>query len=72
MPSVFSKVETIGVYIGPTSQTLAQDRTIIVGFNLTVVNEFCRFLSQFATNFQEILNTLFSFHVVTTLKVAKF
>ena len=43
----------------------------IVGFTLTVVNEFCRFLSQFSTNFYEILHTLFSIYVVTTLKVLR-
>ena len=42
----------------------------IVGFTLTVVNEFRRFLSQFSTNFHEISHTLFSIHVVTTLKVS--
>ena len=42
----------------------------IVGFTLTVVNEFCRFLSQFSTNIFAILHTLFSIHVVTTLKIS--
>ena len=43
----------------------------IVGFTLTVVNDFRRFRSQhgqFSTNFHEILHTLFSIHGVTTLK----
>ena len=42
----------------------------IVGFTLTVVNKFRRFLSQFSTNFHEILHTLFSIHVVATLKIS--
>ena len=37
---------------------------LIIGFTLALVNEFCRFLSQFSTNFHEILHTLFSIHVV--------
>ena len=41
----------------------------IVGFTLTMVNDFRGFLSQFSTNFHEISHTLFSIHVVTTLKV---
>ena len=45
--------------------------SIIVGFTLTVVNDFCGFLSQFSTNFHEILHTLFSIQVVTTLKVSQ-
>ena len=48
----------------------------IVRFTLnssTRINEFRRFLSQFSINFNEILHTLFSIHVVTTLKnFAKF
>ena len=44
---------------------------VIVGFTLTVVNDFHRFLSQFSTNFHEILHTLFTIHVVTTLKVSQ-
>ena len=44
---------------------------IIVGFTLTVVNEFRRFLKQFLTNFHEILHTPFPIHVVTTLKVSR-
>ena len=43
----------------------------IVWFTLTVVNDFRRFLSQFSTNFHEILHTLFFIHVVTTLKVSR-
>ena len=43
----------------------------IVGFTLTVVNEFCGFLSEFSNNFHEILHTLFSIHVVTTLKISR-
>ena len=35
----------------------------------TRIIEFRGFLSEFSTNFHEILHTLFSFHVVTTLKV---
>ena len=42
----------------------------IPGFTFTVVDEFCRFLRQFSINFHEILHTLFSIHVVTTLKVS--
>ena len=42
-----------------------------VGFTLTVVNDFHRFLSQFSANFHEILHTLFSIHVVITLKVSR-
>ena len=41
----------------------------IVGFTITVVNDSRQFLSQFSTNFHEILHTLISIHVVTTLKV---
>ena len=41
----------------------------IVGFTLTVVNEFRRFLGQFSTNYHEILHILFSIHVMTTLKI---
>ena len=44
---------------------------IIPGFTFTVVDEFRRFLSQFSINFHEILHTLFSIHVVTTLKVSR-
>ena len=44
---------------------------IIVGFTLTVVNDFRRFLSRFSTNFHEILHTLFLIHVVITLKVSR-
>ena len=43
----------------------------IVGFTLTVVDEFRLFLSQFSINFHEILYTLFFIHVVTTLKVSR-
>ena len=43
---------------------------IIVGFTLTVVNEFRRFLGQFS-NFHEILHKLFSIHVVHTLKISE-
>ena len=39
--------------------------------HITVENEFRRFLSQFSTNFHEILLTLFSIYVVTTLNVSK-
>ena len=46
------------------------NKIAIVGFTLTVMNEFRRFLRQFSTNFHEILQTLFSIYVVTTLKVA--
>ena len=42
----------------------------IVGFTLTILDDFRRLLSQFSTNFHEILHTLFSIHVVTTLKVS--
>ena len=34
----------------------------IVGFTLTTVNEFRRFLNQFSTNFHGVLHTLFSIH----------
>ena len=43
----------------------------IPGFTFTVVNEFRRFLRQFSINFHEILHTLFSINVVTTLKVSR-
>ena len=46
-------------------------RSNLVGFTLTVVNEFRQYLRQFSTNFHEILHTLFSIHVVTTLKVSR-
>ena len=39
---------------------------VIDGFTLTVMNDFCRFLSQFSTDFHEILRALFYIHVVTT------
>ena len=41
----------------------------IVGFTLTVVNEFRWFLGQFSTNFHEILHTLFYIYVVPTREV---
>ena len=44
---------------------------MIVRFTLnssTRIIEFRGFLGQFSTNFHEILHTLFSIHVVTTLK----
>ena len=47
---------------------------IIVRFTLnssTRIIEFRGFLSQFSTNFHEILHTLFSIHVVTTLKISR-
>ena len=40
----------------------------IVKFPLTVVNDFRWFLSQFSTNFHEILQALFSNNMETTLK----
>ena len=40
-----------------------------VGFTLPVVYEFHVFLIQFSNNFHEILHTLFSINVVTTLKI---
>ena len=46
----------------------------IVRFTLnssTRIIEFRGFLSQFSTNFYEILHTLFSIHVVTTLKISR-
>ena len=52
-------------------QTQRQRRDTIVGFTLTVVNEFRLFLSQFSNNFHEILHTLFSIHVVNTRKVSR-
>ena len=39
--------------------------------HISQVNEFRRFLSQFSSNFHEIMHTLFSSHVVTTLKVSR-
>ena len=50
--------------------TIVSTLYTIVGFTLTVVNEFRRFLNKFSTNFHDILHTLFSIHVVTTLKVS--
>ena len=50
---------------------MAQTVNPIVGFTLTVVNEFRRFLGQFLTNFHEILHSLFSIHVVTTLTISR-
>ena len=47
------------------------NKKVIVGFTLTAVNEFRRLLSQFSTNCRKILHTLFSIHVVTTLKVLR-
>ena len=47
---------------------------IIVRFTLnssTRIIEFRGFLSQFSTNFHEILHTLFSIHVLTTLKISR-
>ena len=46
-------------------------KAFIPGFTFTVVDEFHRFLRQFSINFHEILHTLFSIHVVTTLKVSR-
>ena len=40
-------------------------------FTFTVVDEFRRLLRQFLINFHEILHTLFSIHVVTTLKISR-
>ena len=40
-------------------------------FTFTVVDEFRRLLRQFSINFHEILHTVFSIHVVTTLKVSR-
>ena len=51
------------------NSAMPDETVIIVGFTSTVVNEFCRFLSQFSTNFRESLHTLFSIHV-TTLKIS--
>ena len=48
-----------------------ESRTIIPRFTFTVVDEFRRLLHQFSINFHEILHTLFSIHVVTTLKVSR-
>ena len=50
------------------------DIIVTVRFTLnssTRIIEFRGFLSQFATNFHEILHTLFSIHVVTTLKLSR-
>ena len=55
-------------HLEPTNSEL---NTTIPGFTFTVVDEFRRFLSQFSINFHEILHTLFSIHVVTTLKVSR-
>ena len=41
----------------------------IVGFTLIVVGDFRRLFSQFSTSFHEILPTLFTIHVLNTLKV---
>ena len=45
--------------------------TTIVGLTLTVVSEFLRFIGQVSTNVHAILHTLFSIHVVTTLKILR-
>ena len=37
----------------------------------TMTNVFSGFLSQFSTNFYEILHTLFAIHVVTTAKLPR-
>ena len=42
---------------------------IIVRFTLTLVKDFCRFLSRFGTNCHEIFQTLFSIYVATTLNI---
>ena len=56
-----------GIWGGETMHIL-----ILAGFTFkTVVNEFHRFLSQFSTNFHEILHTIFSIHNVTTMKVSQ-
>ena len=50
------------------------DLHTIVRFTLnssTRIIEFRGFLSQFSTNFHEILHTLFSIHVVTTLTISR-
>ena len=51
--------------------TIYRHDRVIVGFTLTVVDQFRGFLSQFSTNFHEILDTLFYIHVVTALKVSR-
>ena len=62
-----------GVSVSPPSGSGMRVRytSTSVVFTLTVVNEFRGFLSQFLTNFRVILHTLFSIHVVTTLKVSQ-
>ena len=42
----------------------------IVGFTLTVVNDFRQFLSPFSTNCHEISQTKFSIQVATILKIS--
>ena len=47
---------------------------VIVRFTLnssTRIIEFREFLNQFSTNFYEILHTLFSIHVVISLKISR-
>ena len=44
----------------PSSCLLCLAHVCIVGFTLTVVNDFCGYLSQFSTNCLEIVKALFS------------
>ena len=62
-------------YADVTNAVVISDNGIvtIVRFTLnspTRIIEFRGFLLQFSTNFHEILHTLFSLHVVTTLKIS--
>ena len=59
-------------YIFPVLLSVSLTRLVCESWHWSIVvyaADFRRFLSQFSTNFHEILHTLFSIHVVTTLKV---
>ena len=77
-PSLFPKRmeqnwQNVGIWLNIYQGIASLRQYPIVRFTLnssTRIIEFRGFLSQFSTNFHEILHTLFSIHVVTTLKVS--
>ena len=50
---------------------LVNEGDTIIGFTLSVLNDFNRFLSQFSTNCHNILQAPFSIHVLTTLNTCQ-
>ena len=71
MPNRPIRYISVAVYTLPTDTDISNSVGTIPRFTFTVVDEFRRFLRQFSINFHEILHTLFSIHVVTTLKVSR-